>query len=416
MARKRRGRDEGSIYQRDSDKLWCANVSLGIDAEGKRIRKTVYGKSKGEVKDKLKELHQDALNGKPMKNEKITVDKHFQDWLRVKKGEVKPTTHSNYLSIYNTHIKPNFGGLQLKSLTYRRVNALYEKLDEQNLSKRTVGYVATLLRSGLDDAVRKGLIPNNQAKLAATRRQDKKEARFLDQEGVKGFLAACKGERLEHGFTVALHTGLRPGEWLGLPWDAVDLENKRITVKQALNDQGGKVWLDDVKTDAGRRTISLSDIAVEALKRQHIKQMEEKLALQKEGWANPQNLVFTNTNGGLLRRTNVAKRAFQGILFKMAKEILGEDKLPMVEVGKKKRKKVDKPLAISQAGLDGISLHTLRHTHVSILIFQGVDIKTISKRIGHEDVAFTLQVYGHLLPGQDERAAEQMNLFANSLS
>ena len=415
MARKRRGRDEGSIYQRKSDNLWVGNISLGQDAEGNRIRPTVYGKTKGEVKEKLKGLEQDALNGKPTKNEKITVDKHFQDWLRVKRAEVKSTTHSNYSSIYDAHIKPHFGGLQLKVLNYRRVNALYEMLDEKGLSRRTVGYVALILRAGLDDAVRKGLIPTNQAKLAATRRQDKKEASFLDQEKVKAFINACKGERLEYGFILALHTGLRPGEWLGLPWDAVDLENKRITVKQALNEQGGKVWLDDVKTDAGRRTISLSDIAVEALKRQYVKQLEEKVALQKEGWVNTHNLAFTNTKGGLLRRTNVARRAFKGILFKMAKEILGEDKLPLVE-GKNKKKKVDRPGAISQAGLDGISLHTLRHTHVSILIFQGVDIKTISSRIGHEDVAFTLQVYGHLLPGQDERAAEQMNAFPKSLS
>ena len=204
----------------------------------------------------------------------------------------------------------------------------------------------------------------------------------MDQQEIKRFMEAAAGHRLEDALILALNTGLRPGEWLGLPWSAVNLEECKLTVSQALLEKDGRVWLDDVKTDAGRRTISLPAAAIAALKRQRKRQAEEKLAFG-EGWSNEHNLVFTDTQGGPLRRSNVTRRLFK----------------PVCE----------------KANLEGVTPHTLRHTHASILIFQGVDPKTISARLGHADVAFTLSVYGHLFPGKDEAAAEEMDAFFDNL-
>jgi len=382
MAKQRRGRHEGGLYKRKSDGLWVGNVSLGQDAEGKRIRKDVYGKTKKEAKEKMQQLQQDAMNGLPIKLEKVTVGQHFENWLRAKKGEVKKTTHASYSRIYSKHVKPQFGHLQLRDLCYMKINALYEQMDQKDLSARTVNYVCFILRAGLEDAVKKGLIPNNQAKLAAGRKQEKKEARFLTQEEMKRLLRACEGNRLGDAFILALHTGLRPGELLGLSWGAVNLEGKRLIVRQALHEESGELWLDDVKTHAGRRTISLSDAAIAALERQQQRQLDEFLALP-DRWKNENDLVVTNTEGGLLSRTDAGKRYFK----------------PITE----------------KANLINVTMHTLRHTHATALIYQGVDIKTISRRLGHEDVAFTLQVYGHLLPGQDDKAAVAMDEFCNGL-
>ena len=379
-SRKRRGRDEGSIYQR-SDGVWAASVSLGYDAEGKRIRKVVYGKTKKEVREKLLAIQQDALSGLPVKPEALTVDQHFGDWFRAKSGEVKETTLANYKETYRSAIKPHLGHIRLKDLDYRRINALYEAMAERGLT-RTISLTSFLLRSALEDAARKGLVPVNQAKLAASRPQKKKEARFMDQQEIKRFMEAAAGHRLEDALILALNTGLRPGEWLGLPWSAVNQEEGKLTVSQALLEKDGRVWLDDVKTDAGRRTISLPAAAIAALKRQRKRQAEERLAFG-EGWINEHNLVFTDTQGGPLRRSNVTRRLFK----------------PVCEA----------------AGLSGVTPHTLRHTHASILIFQGVDPKTISARLGHTDVAFTLSVYGHLFPGKDEAAAEEMDAFFDKL-
>ncbi|HHW26100.1 MAG TPA: site-specific integrase [Firmicutes bacterium] len=382
MAAKRRGRGEGTIHQR-KDGLWVAQISLGYDAEGKRIRETVYGKTKAEVKEKLLKLQQDALKGQPVKPEKVTVAQHFEDWLRAKKPSVRAATYASYEGLYNNHVKPAFGHLRLKDLDYRRINALFESLDEKDLSARTVAYVGYLLRTVLEDAVRKGLIPANPAKLAVRRTYKTDEARYLNQEELKRFLNAAKGERLEDAFILALHTGLRPGEWLGLPWDAIDWKSSKLTVKQALKEVNGEVSIGEVKTKAGMRTISLSKEALAALRRRRKRQIEEKLACGPS-WHNEHNLVFTNLQGGLLRRTNVSERDFKRVC--------------------------------DRAGIEGASLHTLRHTHASILIYQGADIKVISRRLGHENITITLQTYGHLLPGQDEGAADRMDAFIESLS
>ncbi len=381
MARRRRGRGEGSIHQRE-DGLWVAQVSLGYDAQGKRVRPAIFGKTKTEVREKLLKVQQDALKGLPVKPEKVTVAQHFEDWLRVKKSSVREATHASYTRIYRNHIEPVFGGLQLKNLDYRKINALYEALDTKGLSKRTVAYVAYLLRAALDDAMRKGLVPRNPARLAARRTYKPEEARCLTQEEMARFLDAARGERLENGFILALHTGLRPGEWLGLTWDAVDWENGRLTIRQALNEIEGRLSMGNVKTKAGLRTISLPKKALAALKRQKKRQIQKRLA-SGGSWQNDMNLVFTNNRGGPLPRTRVAARDLKRILRK--------------------------------ANLEGVTLHTLRHTHASILIYQGVDIKAVSRRLGHENITITLQTYGHLLPGQDERAAVLMDEFAASL-
>ncbi|MGI6609252.1 MAG: site-specific integrase [Limnochordia bacterium] len=104
--------------------------------------------------------------------------------------------------------------------------------------------------------------------------------------------------------------------------------------------------------------------------------LEEQLASGGR-WVNEENLVFTDTQGGLLRRTNVSKRDMKRI--------------------------------VRRADLEDATLHTFRHTHASLLIAAGVDIKTISRRLGHENITITLQTYGHLMPGQDERAADVMD-------
>lgn len=380
MARKRRGRGEGSIYQL-KDGSWAGSISLGYDAQGKRIRPSVYGKTKKEVQAKLHKLRGDALSGLPVNPETLTVDQHFEDWFRVKANEVKGTTLTNYRETYRSAIKPHLGHIKLKSLDYRRINALYEHLSERGLT-RTVSMVSFLLRAALEDATKKGLVPLNQAKLAARCPQKKKEARFMNQDEIKMFLDAAAGERLENALVLALHTGLRPGEWLGLPWSSIDFKKKQLTVTQALAEKDGRVWISDVKSGAGYRTISLSATALDALKRQKKQQAEEQLS-HGERWRNERGLVFTDTRGGLLRRSNVARRLFK----------------PICE----------------RADLVGVTPHTLRHTHVSILIFQGVDAKTISARVGHEDVGFTLQVYGHLFPGKDEAAADQTDAFFYNL-
>lgn len=403
--RLRRGRGDGAIYRR-KDGRWCGQYSLGIGPDGRRQRVTVYGATRKEVLEKLAALRQDALQGLPVKPERITVGQHLRDWLAAKKRQVKSGTYLKYESHLLTHVIPAIGAVQLRDLDYRRINALYHKLEEKGLAPATMSDVASILRSALEDAVVKGLIPKNPAKMVPKPAHRREEARFMTQEEIRWLLEAVKGERLEAGFILALHTGMRPGEWLGLPWEAVDLTVGTVTVRQALHEEKGRVFIGPVKTKAALRTITLPKAAVEALRLHRKRQAAERLAAGS-AWQDS-GLVFTNTLGGLLRRSNVDGRDLARVIRK-ARQLAAEG----YEKAGTTRSEAQ---ARAAKLLEGVTLHTFRHTHAALLIAQGVDIMAVSRRLGHENVRITLELYGHLLPGQDEKAAAAMDGFLAGLA
>src|SRR5690606_29897286 len=159
---------------------------------------------------------------------------------------VKSGTMSRLVA-HAKHIEAHLGGVRLRDLDHRKVAAFYAALDDLELSDRYVYDVAATLRMVLRDAVDLGLIPRNPA-AKVKRSFERKEARFLTQEELARFLTAAQGEPLEDAFILAVHTGLRPGEWLGLSWDAVDLEAAKLDVRQALHEEEGRVFLGSLKT------------------------------------------------------------------------------------------------------------------------------------------------------------------------
>lgn len=346
-----RGRGEDSVYRRE-DGTWCGQVSLGYDASGKRIRKTVYGKTKKEVLQKIRELQQDAANGVPVKPENITLASFLDAWIIEQRDKVRPSTLAKY-QYHIRHItsKHGIGHVKLPDLTYQQILLFYDRLEkEAKLGKRTIFDISTTLRAALTNAVKKKVIKENPA-LLVTRSKGDTEAAFMTHDQLRAVLRASNGERLHDPLVVLANTGLRPGEWLGLSWDDVDLENGILTVRQALHehqDTDGKgtglvVYLGPVKTQASRRTITLPRAAIESLKRWRRRQLEERIKAGPR-WAESQNLieksvaagfkaktdiVFTNTVGGFMARTNIVKRDLRAILNKaavlLAAERLGVD-------------------------------------------------------------------------------------------
>lgn len=416
----------GSIYWDAKRKQYVGKISLGTDVNGKRIRPTFYGKTKRDVQRQIDEAKRDALRGHYITPDKLTVAEHFDGWLRSKQPpELAPTTYSQYEWRYKTHIRPVLGRVQLRQLDYRRIEAFYDHLREHGLSPRTVYDIAALLRQGLDDAVRKNIVPNNQAKVAASPRVQKKEARFLTHQEAQVLLEAAVGEYLEEIFILALHTGLRASELLGLTWDAVDLDGRKLVVRQAMHEVRGVMQMGDVKTQASRRTISLSQEAVAALRRQRKKQMATQLAAGHQ-WDNDLGLVFTNRIGGPLIRTNITKRDLRRILNRTA-VITAAERYGYYNTQDVLQANADMPTRAVKVGdrfllpdgrvgeliaadiMEGVGIHTFRHTHASMLIAAGTDILTVSRRLGHENIRITLDLYGHLMPGQDEAAADAMD-------
>lgn len=380
-------------------------MNLGVGPDGKRKRVTLYAKKKRDVLAKLHKLQQDALQGLPVRPERISVEQHLRDWLTAKQRQVASGTYLKYESHLLTHVIPAFGALRLRDLDYRRINALYAKLQEKGLAAATLADVAGILRMALEDAVVKGLIPKNPAKMVPKPSAPREEARFLTQEEVHWLLEGARGERLEAGFILALYTGMRPGEWLGLPWEAVDLTAGTVTVRQALHEEKGRVFLGRVKTKAALRTIALPKVAVEALRAHRRRQAAERLRAGAT-WQDT-GLVFTNTTGGLLRRSNVDGRDLARVIRKARRMA--------AEAHEKAGMSRSEAQAAAGKLLEGVTLHSFRHTHAAVLIAQGVDILAVSRRLGHANVRITLELYGHLLPGQDAKAARAMEDFAATL-
>ena len=234
----------------------------------------------------------------------------------------------------------------------------------------------------------------------------REEARFMSPEELRWLLEAVKGERLKAGFMLALHTGMRPGEWLGLPWDALDLEKGTVTVRQALHEESGRVYTRAVKTKAALRTITVPAEAVEALRAHRKRQLIERMAAGP-AW-HDSGLVFTNTRGGLLRRSNVDGRD--------PARVIRRARAPAAGAHEKAGMTRSAAQEATKGLLEGVTLHSFRHSHATALIAQGVNILTVSRRLGHENVKITLDFYRHLMPGQDEKAASAMSQFAQALA
>lgn len=422
--RARRGRGEGTIYFDEKKGLYAAQVSLGYNAQGKRVRPTVYGKTKREVQEKLVQLQQNASLGKPVQPSRLTVQQHFEDWLRTKKPPATASaTYEWYRAHIYNHIIPFLGRYKVRDVTYLEINRFWEALEEKGLSRTSVAGIRSVLRMGFRDACLKGIIQMNPCDLAAKRTAKRSEVRYLNYDEQEAFLIAARGEWLEDAFLFAIHTGLRPGELLGLAWPAIDFRRKQAIIRQSLHEESGRLFLGELKTDAGYRVISLSETAVEALRRQRKRQAEAALKAGGQ-WKNTYSLVFTDRNGGPLRRSNILRRDLRRItrrasIIQMAWR-LGFDHVELLrlykEAGEGPVRPGDQivingvPFEVEASDvMEGVNLYTFRHTHVSILLDQGWDIKSIARRLGHTNEAFTLKTYAHLMPGKDAEAAEIMD-------
>jgi integrase len=368
MARARRGRGEGSISQRD-DGRWEGKLSLGYDAQGKRIRKTLYGKTKTEVQEKLEKLKQDPTTGLPPDIEKLTVATYMTRWLE---DTARPTidegTYASYESLIRLHIVPEIGHLRLNKLAPIHLQQLYSRKLE-DLSPRTVQIIHAILHRALKQAHRWDMVPQNVAAAVDRPKAPKKEMQFLTPEQVERFWEVAEQDRLYALYVLAATTGMRQGELLGLQWSDIDLAQATLSVQRTLKNVRGTMSVGEPKTAAGRRTITLPEFAVQAL-REHRKRMLAE-GLTASPW------VFCDTQGGPIQKRNLVRRSF-------------------------------KPL-LKEAELPDIRFHDLRHTATSLLLAKGVHPKIVQERLGHSRISVTLDTYSHVMPTLQRDAADKLD-------
>ncbi len=295
------------------------------------------------------------------------------NWLDVSKNSVRIGTWERYEQISRKHIAPEVGHLKLRDLTPMIVQDLYQK-KLKVLSPRTVQYVHVTLHRSLSQALRWNLIPRNVTDLVDPPKVVREEITPLNEDEVKVLFEIVEGSPLEALYVLAVTAGLRKGELLGLHWEDIDLDLVILRVKRSLSlTQGGPVLVPP-KTAKGKRSVGLSRICVEALRKHKLRQDE-----QKKSWARDLGIVFPNDLGEYRRSRNVIHGCFERVKVK--------------------------------GNLPDIRFHDLRHTCATLLLTKGVHPKIVQEMLGHSSISITLDTYSNVLPNLQGEAVRAMDSF-----
>lgn len=374
MPRMRRGHGEGSIYQQ-TDGRWTAAITLE-----NRKRKVFYGKTRKEVQEKLKQVLHEQQQGTLVTAPQQTIGQFLVDWLEnTHRKSVRPRTYERYKDAIRLHLVPVLGGYRLHKLSAQHVQAFYTKKLDEGLSPTTVIYFHSVLHNALDTAVKWGLISRNVCDLTSPPRKERFEIRPFTAEQVQQFLKAVHGHKWETLFTLALATGMRQGELLGLKWQDITFSTGTLQVRRILSrvmsERSVREFVEaDPKTQQSRRSIILAPFALEALKQHRVRQLEAKF---KAGPAwQEHDYVFCTLTGTHLRPNHVVDE-FKKIL--------------------------------KRAGLPAIRFHDLRHSTATLLLSLGVHPKVVQEMLGHTQISMTMDIYSHVLPSMQVDAVHRLN-------
>jgi integrase len=371
---KRRGNGEGSIYQRP-DGRWVAMLTIGYNANGKRLRKTVYGWTKKEVQDELTRMHSAKLAGKLATPSRMTVAQYLEHWLQnVARPRIANGTFVNYEGVTKNHITPRIGGIALQKLSVLNVQQLYAEMERSGAGPHGRRLAHCVLHRALKDGLRAGVVTRNVCEAVDPPRITRREMLSLNADQAQQLLAAAKGDRFEALYWVAIHAGLRSGEIFALQWADIDLKAGTIAVRRSQSEVNGRIAVKEPKSAKGRRQVKLSADVVDVL-------LDHRKRMLAEGLASAER-VFCNVLGGPLRRGDFHRRSY-------------------------------KPL-LEKAGLpNSTRFHDLRHTHATLLLSLGVNPKVVQERLGHSQISVTMDVYSHVLPTMQQDAANQLGVLLN---
>lgn len=383
---KRNAQGAGSIRER-KDGLWEARYTVGRNpATGKQVRRSVYGKTQQEVRKKLTAITSDLDNGVFTEPSKLTFGNWLKIWLDEYCVSIKPRTKSLYENCIEYRIKPFLGSVKLQKLKPAMIQKFYNdalngKQDNKKaISPKTVKNLHGIVHKALQQAVEIGYIKLNPAAVCVLPKVQKAKINPMDEQQTKLFIKAIANEPLRRLFLVALFTGMREGEVIGLTWDNVDLKNGTIYITQQLQRHDGEYKLMPPKNSKSRLIVPAPYI-MDILKEEQTAQKENRL---KAGplWENKNGFVFTNAIGGHYSQQYVHKK-FKNV--------------------------------VQSIEMPSLRFHDLRHTYAVAAIRAGDDIKTVSENLGHASVAFTLDIYGHVTDEMRQSSAERMQAYIDRL-
>lgn len=357
----------GTVYQLPNGR-WSGQWSAGRDELGNRMRGTVTADTEAAAWKALGEARGKSSSSIRRRGGE-SVGAFLERWLdSVVRKENKERTYWGYRSIVEHHLTDAFGSRPLRALKRAEVQAW---VDHHERSPLTVRHHVDVLRNAMAVAVRWGLRDDNPAVGLVLPAVKRRTVAGIDDAVAKRWLAACEGTWFAPMVTVALYTGLRQGELLGLRWEDVNLRAATLTVRHSLTRLPGRgksmrYVLDTPKSETSRRTVPLLPVVVEALEAERVRQMT--------GPGTWKGLVFAHEDGPIDGTT--LTHHFQA--------------------------------AFRAKGLEPVRWHDLRHATASLLIASGVDLPVVSSILGHSGIAITVDTYGHLTEGVKRSAMEHM--------
>ena len=360
-----------------------ARYTEGFDPRtGKQIQRSITDKSKKVVAQKLKAAVAAIDAGTYKAPCKMTVAQWLDIWVAEYLNSVKPLTKHNYNKQVQKHFKPALGAVRLDALDTHTIQRFYNSLSASGLSPKTVKNLHGILHCALQQAIACDYLSRNPADACKLPKITKPEIKPLEPAEIARLLKEAEQDDYCNLFIVAMFTGMRQGELLGLAWDCVDFNSGIITVKQQLQCKDGNYFLETPKSGKNR-TILPAPIVMDALRNQLQRQQKEQEQAGKM-WDNQFNLVFTDALGKYLVRRTVVKHF----------------------------KKISQRAGIS----DDARFHDLRHSFAVSSLYAGDDIKTVQANLGHATAQFTLDVYGHVTQKMRQESANRMQKFYEQLN
>ena len=376
---KRRANGEGSIRKRN-DGSWEARILIN----GKS--RSIYGRTQSDVRKKLTEVRNDLDNDEYLEPNDTTLKEWLELWQDEYLEDVKQSTADRYKSCIRIHIIPALGETRLMDLRASTIQKFLNQCKKvDGLSEKSVKNIRLVLHKALEQAIEDEQIKKNPCDRAKVPSYDDppKEMRPLKDHEVPMFLQAIKGHQFESLFYVALFTGMRESELIGLTWDCIDFQHGTIHIYRQLRktrEKKGSYVFTSLKNKQAR-TFSPPQNVLDVLKKVKINQAEQRLKAGTS-WSNPDDLVFTNDLG---------KHVATFTLYKYFKEV------------------------VTQIGLPEMRFHDFRHGYATLALQNEVDVKTVSNNLGHSTTAFTMDKYGHVTETMMKDSADKMQRFIESL-
>lgn len=392
MGKDLRGKELGKGISQRSDGTYHARFT---DKFGKRH--SLYNKSLSVLRQELKgakeEVELKAVA--PLKKE-YTLHEWYEQWLSVYKYEVRDSTRLVYTGIYAKHIDPVLGRYHLSEITTLLIRDFLNQLQKKGLSFEMRNKARIVLLDLFDKAIVDDFAFKNPVRGIKLKRDEKREPRVLSKEEQIDFFDACKGTFYEELFTVAVLTGLRPGELFALRWQDIDLKAKTINVTRTLlyqkleGDTRKEFHIHPPKTESSLRIVRFGDRCAQALKSQFRKKSNVALRVTSAPLEGLEDLLFvTKYNTPLC--SQVVCQAIDRIV-----ELINESRC-------------DLDL------FDGFSCHCFRHTYATRCFEAEVDPKVVQKQLGHASLQMTMDLYTHLFPDKRESELDKFTCYSEVL-